>query len=306
MQGTIGAILLFIGLALPVIFRKWWLNDFFLPATIGRWLLASGYLLYPFLLYFIGLSLERGRLPSAQGIRTIIAILTGIWLLTGAPALLFGVPKSIRCRKTRQAFAQKRHLPLTMEMDYPDLFPRKISWFNPRLRNVLEVGPDTVIASVVRRTKARTKGTDLLLFEKTAGYATFMAFRSKTTPARTDEGPAHRLRGEDPLAESRLTVNNHGFLIFASEKLADIGTPLEELDRALPASRAVVESALHRIADQSPEMFDQVEGACLHDGHMLILLTDLIDSEERLSRWVSVCTAVKSQPRIRDSEREMA
>jgi len=306
MQGAIGAILLFSGLALPVIFRKRWLNDFFLPGTIGRWLLASGYLLYPFLLYFIGLSLEQGKPPSGQGLRTIIAVLTGIWLLTGAPAFFFGVLRSISCRKTRQAFAQKRHLPLTSEMAHPNLFPNKLSWFNPRLRNVLEVAPDTSIASVVRRTRTRTKGVDLLLLEKTARYATFMAFRSKTPPARTEERLVHRHRAEDPLAESRLTVNSHDFLILASERLADNGTPLEELDRTLAASRAVVESVLHRLADQGPDMFDQVEGVCLHDGHMLILLADLIDSEEQLSRWVSAATAIKSRPRIRDGEREMA
>ena len=306
MQGTIGGILLFSGLDLPVIFRKRRLNDFFLPGTFGRWLLASGYLLYPFPLYFIGLSLEQGKLPSGQGLRTIVAILTGIWLLTGAPAVFFGVLKSIRCRKTRQAFAQKRHLPLTPEMAHSDLFPNKLSWFNPRLRNVLEIAPDTFIASVVRRTRTRTKGMDLLLFEKTARYATLMAFRSKVPPARTGEGLVRRHRAEDPLAESRLTVNNHAFLILASERLADIGSPLEESDRAIPASKDVVETVLHRLADHGADLFGQVEGVCLHDGHMLILLTGLIDSEEQLSRWISVCTAIKSRPRIRDEKRKMA
>jgi biotin operon repressor len=103
-----------------------------------------------------------------------------------------------------------------------------------------------------------------------------------------------------------MTVNSHDFLILASERLADIGTPLEELDRTLAASRAVVESVLHRLADQGPDMFSQVEGVCLHDGHMLILLADLIDSEEQLSRWVSAATAIKSRPRVRDGALEMA
>jgi len=133
-----------------------------------------------------------------------------------------------------------------------------------------------------------------------------MAFRSKVPPARTGEGLVRRHRAEDPLAESRLTVNNHAFLILASERLADIGSPLEESDRAIPASKDVVETVLHRLADHGADLFGQVEGVCLHDGHMLILLTGLIDSEEQLSRWISVCTAIKSRPRIRDEKRKMA
>jgi hypothetical protein len=303
MQGTIGAILLFSGIALPVIFRKRWINDFFLPGSFGRWLLASGYLVYPFLLYFIGLSLEQGNLPSGQGLRTIVAILLGIWLLTGAPAIFFGVLKSIRCRETRQTFAGKRHLPLIAEMDYPDLFPNKLCWFNPRLRNVLEVAPDTFIASVVRRTRTRTKGTDLLLLEKTARYPTFMAFRSRTRPARTGHGPGNQGEANDPLAASRIIVNDRDFLSIASELLDDSASPLEELDGALPASMDVVESVLRRLAEQGDDLFAQVEGVCLHDGHMLILLAGLLDREEQLSRWVSICTALKSRSRSRDEQR---
>lgn len=303
MKGTIGAILLLSGLALPIIFRKRWLNDFFLPGSIGRWLLASGYLVYPFLLYFIGLSLEQGKVPSGQGLRTIVAILLGIWLLTGAPSIFFGVLKSIRCRKTRQTFAGKRHLPLIAEMVYPGLFPTKLSWFNPSLRNVLEVAPDTFIASVVRRTRTRAKGTDLLLFDQTARYPTFMAFRSRTRPVRTGPGPGKRGGAGDPLAAARIVVYDSDFLTIASERLADVTSPLEELDPALPASREVVESVLRRLAEQGTDLFAQVEGVCLHDGHMLILLAGLLDREQHLSRWVSICTALKSRSRSRDEQR---
>jgi len=149
-----------------VIFRKRRLNDFFSRARSadGCWPRATFSIRSRSTLS--ACPWKQGKLPSGQGLRTIVAILTGIWLLTGAPAVFFGVLKSIRCRKTRQAFAQKRHLPLTPEMAHSDLFPNKLSWFNPRLRNVLEIAPDTFIASVVRRTRTRTKGMDLLLFEK--------------------------------------------------------------------------------------------------------------------------------------------
>lgn len=301
MQGITGTILFFSGLALPVLFRRRWLNGFFLPGSVGSWLLASAYLVLPMLLYFIGLCLEQGKLPSEQGLRTIAAILLGIWLLTGAPALLFGVLKAIRCRRTRQTLAAKRHLPLVPEMAYPDLFPRKLSWLNPSLKNALEVAPGTFIASVVRAARTRTKGTDLLLLEKTARYPTFMAVRSKTASSRTRTGRMRPRRTEDLLADCRITVNDHEFLI-----VADLGRSLEEPDLTLPGSRDVAASVLHRLAEQGPELLNQVEGVCLHGGHMLILLTDLLDSEEQLSRWVSAGTELKVRPRIREEERSKA
>ena len=296
----IGTLLFFSGLVLPILLRRRWLNDLLIPGNFGRWLLASGYLVFPVLLYFIGFSIEQERLPSGRGLLTIAGILVGIWLLTGLPTIFLGVPRSIRSWKTRKIFARTHHLRFLPALVIEDLFPKKLSWFNPRLTNVLEVVPGTLIASALHKTVRRgTRGMDLILIEGTARYATFMAYNSGMPPDRIRELQKRQGRASDPFADSRIIVNDTGFLTIASDRISDLGKPLDEADAAFATSREVVESVLHRIAEQGPDMFSQVNGVYLHDGRMLILLNNLLDKETQLSRWVSFCPTIKSRPRVR-------
>jgi hypothetical protein len=233
----IGTLLFFSGLVLPILLRRRWLNDLLIPGNIGRWLLASGYLVFPVLLYFIGLSIEQGRLPSGRGLLTIAGILAGIWLLTGLPTIFLGVPKSIRSWKTRKTIARIHHMRFFPDLVIEDLFPKKLSWFNPRLANVLEIVPGTLIASALHKTVRRgTRGMDLILIEGTARYATFMAYNSGMLPDPIRELQKQHGRAGNPFVDSWIIINDSGFMTITSDRISDLGKPLDEADAALATS----------------------------------------------------------------------
>lgn len=89
------------GILILVATYRWWFRDLIVPKTLGRWLLATLYMVFVCALWFIGIALDMGKTPSVGGMAFIFAVLIGLWIFTGLPMAIFGALDFIDSHRVR-------------------------------------------------------------------------------------------------------------------------------------------------------------------------------------------------------------
>ena len=95
------------GILILVATYRWWFRDLIVPKTLGRWLLATLYMVFVGALWFIGIAFDIGKMPSVAGMAFIFAVLIGLWIFTGLPMAIFGALDFIDSHRIRRTYAYK-------------------------------------------------------------------------------------------------------------------------------------------------------------------------------------------------------
>lgn len=264
------------------------------PMSLGRWFLATGWAVLPVALFFAGLALEKGRMYSAHGLAILLTVLIGIWAVTGLPTIFLGVLKAIKSRKVRVVYAQTRGLKYVMngqDRMEKDFLPKSTrGFFNFHFSNLLFINPGVYIAGAVRnRPRRGLRGSDVLVVEGVSLSSSISAVRS--TAGGTIAGDLDKIPGKlqglkDIFDNNRVWVGDAQYLVIIADKFKDFLQASNEKVIALSSGKELVQSILNLIAQQGPNVFEQVEELYIHKGRIVLGLTGFLDTEDRLDAWV--------------------
>ncbi len=160
---------------------RWWFRELLVPKTILRWLVATCYMVPVGVLFFIGIALDMGKVPSVGGIAAGCSFILGLWLITGLPMAVFRPLDAIESRKVRLAYAANHGLDFHEKMTAENLLPDIVGLFSRRLTNVLRIAPNAYIATTLRylydfsRDISICRGYDYLVMENLALSGTLIA-----------------------------------------------------------------------------------------------------------------------------------
>ncbi len=57
-----------LGILFLVATYRWWFRDLIVPKNLGRWLLATLYMVFVGALWFTGIAIDMGKIPSVAGL----------------------------------------------------------------------------------------------------------------------------------------------------------------------------------------------------------------------------------------------
>ena len=152
-----------LGLLILVATYRWWFRDLMVPKTLGRWLLATLYMVFVGALWFIGIAFDMGKMPSVAGMAFIFAVLFGLWIFTGLPMAIFGALDSIDSHRIRRTYAYKHGLIYKEYRVEKNLIPKAAGLFRSRLTNVLRISENSYIATTLRYISDRVRYSGLFL-----------------------------------------------------------------------------------------------------------------------------------------------
>ncbi|MGB5985310.1 MAG: hypothetical protein WBG37_08390 [Desulfobacterales bacterium] len=266
-----------LGLLTLIVTFRWWFRALMAPKTLGRWLLATLYLVFVGALWFLGIAFDMGKPPSVAGLAFIFAALIGLWLFTGLPMAIFGAFDSIDSHRVRRSYAQKHGLIYQENWVKKNLIPKTNRFFRNNMTNVLWISEDAYIATTLRymsddEDSSFFRGSEFISVEKFPVNGTVVAVHD----------PAEKLNSSKPeVLEFEGTV----FRIDSAKNIQVAGRTIENEAHWIAAARKILQSVLQTIADPSPEILKRLVVIYFFDGRAELDL-DLLDTESKLDEWV--------------------
>ena len=255
---------------------RWWYRDLMVPKTVGRWLLATLYMVFVVALCFIGIAFDLGKTPSVAGLAFIFAVLIGLWLFTGLPMAIFGAFDSIESHRIRRSYALKHGLIYQENRVEKNLIPKAAGLSKSRLTNVLRISENSYIATTLKYVShvdtSFYRGSEFAAVEKVPVNGTVVAIHD----------PAQKPDSSDPeVLEFEGTI----FRIVSAKNIQAAGRTIETEDILFAAAGKILRSVLQTIADPSPEILKRLKVIYLF-AEGIVLELDYLTTESRLDEWV--------------------
>jgi hypothetical protein len=264
-----------LGILILIVTYRWWFRQLIVPKTLGRWLLATLYMVFVGALWFIGIAMDMGKIPSVAGLAFIFAVLMGLWLFTGLPMAIFGAFNSIESHRTRRTYADKHGLIYQESRVEKNLIPKAAGLFRSRLTNVLRISESSYIATTLRYISdvdnSFFRGSEFVAMEKVQINGTVVALHDPV------EKP-------DPSNPEVLEFAGTVFRILSAKNIQAAGKKIESEDLLLTAAGKILQSVLQTIADPSPGIVKGLKVVYLFDGRMALEL-DYLNTESKLDQW---------------------
>jgi len=265
-----------LGILFLVVTYRWWFRDLIVPKNLGRWLLATLYMVFVGALWFTGIAIDMGKIPSVAGLALIFAVLIGLWLFTGLPMAIFGALDSIESHRIRQSYAHKHGLIYQENRVEKNLIPKAAGLFRSRLTNVLRISENSYIATTLRYiSDADTsffRGSEFIAVEKVPINGTVIALHD----------PAQKPDSSNP---EIVEFEGNVFRIVLAKNIQAAGRTIETEALLFTAARKTLQSILQTIADPSPGILKRLKVIYLFDGRIALELDYLI-TESKLDEWV--------------------
>lgn len=264
------------GILILVATYRWWFRDLIVPKTLGRWLLATLYMVFVCALWFIGIALDMGKTPSVGGMAFIFAVLFGLWIFTGLPMAIFGAFNAIESHRIRRTYAYKHGFIYQENRVEKNLIPKAAGLFRSRLTNVLRISENSYIATTLRY----IGDADISFFRGSEFVAVDKVPVNGTVVALYD-------RGQKPNSCNQEVLEFEGkvFRIVFAKNIQEAGRNIETEALLFAAARKMIQSILKTIADPSPEILKRLKVIYLFDGRIALELDYLI-TESKLDEWV--------------------
>ncbi|MDY6793085.1 MAG: hypothetical protein SWH54_17605 [Thermodesulfobacteriota bacterium] len=264
------------GILILMVTYRWWFRDLIVPKTLGRWLLATFYMVFIGALWFIGIAFDMGKMPSVAGMAFIFAVLFGLWIFTGLPMAIFGAFNSIESHRIRRSYAYKHGLIYQEYRVEKKLIPKAAGLFRSRLTNILRISENSYIATTLRYiSDADTsffRGSEFIAVEKIPVNGTVVALHD----------PAQKPTSSQPEV---LEFEDKIFRVVSAKNIQIADRIIEAKDPLFTAARKMVQSILQTIADPSPEILKQLKVIYLFD-RGIVLELDYLTTESKLNEWV--------------------
>lgn len=265
-----------LGILLLVVTYRWWFRELIVPKTLGRWLLATLYMVLVGVLWFTGIAFDMGKIPNVAGLAFIFAVLFGLWLFTGLPMAIFGAFNSIESHRIRRSYALKHGLIYQENRVEKNLIPKVAGLFRSRLTNVLQISQRSYIATTLRYISdintSFFRGSEFVAVENVPVNGTVVGLHD----------PAQKPDSSNPeVFEFEGTV----FRIVFAKNIQAAGKKIETEDLLFTAAGKILQSVLQTIADPSPGIFKRLKVIYLFDGRMALEL-DYLNTESKLDEWV--------------------
>ena len=296
MEGLVGSILFIAGIVFVFVTRKRWRHDLVIPLNWQRWLMASGWLVFPLMLYLVGFFIEKRAFPSQRGLAITSLVFLGLWGISGFPSLFQGVLKVMKIRKMRESYARRHGLKFIDERVVKDFFPKSVtSLSQPVLSNILEAFRGVFIASAVVEKSGSiryrdTRGTDIVFIEGIPEHGTLIASYRDTHATRNKQ----KGKKVDRLAEmssvvsdSIIEVENSQYMVNLPRSLSDLRSASIGNAGTLKTDADKVRSILQLIARHGSNTISQVRKLSIHNGRILLELADFLDTEKELDTWIA-------------------
>jgi hypothetical protein len=296
MEGLIGSILFIAGIVFILLTRKRWRHDLVIPLNWQRWLMASGWLVFPLMLYLVGFFIGKRAFPSPRGLAVTILVFLGLWGISGFPTLFQGVLKVMKIRKTRQSYARQHGLKFIDERVEKDFFPKSVtSLSQPVLSNILEAFRGVYIASAVVEKSGtiryrNTRGTDIVFVEGIPEHGTLIASYRDAHATRNKQNG----KKVDRLAEVSSVFSDSIIEVEDSQYMVNLPRSLSALRSAsignagtLKTDADKVRSILQLIARHGSNTLSQVRKLSIHNGRILLELADFLDTGKKLDTWIA-------------------
>jgi len=264
-----------VGVLILVATYRWWFRDLIVPKTLGRWLLATFYMVFVGALWFIGIAIDMGKTPSVAGMGFIFAVLTGLWIFTGLSMAIFGAFDAMESHRIRQVYAQKHGLKYQEKRVEKNLIPKAAGLFRSSLTNVLPITENSYIATTLRY----IGDVDISFFRGSEFVAVENVPVNGTVVAVHDRG-----QKPDSCKEEVLEFKGKVFRIVFAKNIQAAGRTLETKVLLFAAARKMVQSILKTIADPSPEILKRLKVIYLFDGRIALEL-DYLSTESNLDEW---------------------
>ncbi len=267
-----------IGLAALIATWRWWFLELMVPKTLGRWLLATCYLVPVGALFFLGIGVDLKKTPSPAGVAFIAAFLLGVWFLTGLPMAMFKPFGAIESRKVRRAYAKRHGLSFEERRIDTHLLPGVTGLFSRRLRNVLAVAGNAYIATTLRSVTDRDRETTLC-----RGFD-FIAVQG--LPLKGLGIVVHERREYPPeKGEIQWRFKGEVFRMPLAEALGVMKTGGRSVRGGNQGPREVVDAVLETAAGGSMAILSLLKRLYLFNGRITLEL-EYLDTEQKLSQGV--------------------
>jgi hypothetical protein len=266
-----------LGLLILIATFRWWFRDLMAPKTLGRWILATLYMVFVGALWFIGIAFDIGKPPSVAGMAVIFAVLIGLWIFTGLPMAIFGVFDSIESHRVRRSYAQKHGLIYQENWDKNNLIPKTNRFFGSGMTNVLWISENSYIATTLKYMSDDDNST----FFRGSEFISVGKFPVNGTVVAVND-PAEKLNSNKPEV---LEFEGTAFRIDSAKNIQVAGRTIETETLWLAAARKILQSVLQKIVDPSPEILKRFDAIYFFDGRMELEL-DFLDTESKLDEWV--------------------
>lgn len=291
MESYLRVILPAAGVLVLIFTWRRWLTEWVVPTTLGKWLLASLWAVFPVVLFFLGFAIEQGKMFSIRGIGVILIVLIVVWGVTGLPMLFFGALNAVKSRKVRDEYARMHGLRYSNHLIIKNLMPKSISgYIGDLLTNVLYVGRNAYIAGALRHKGKQSgglRGSEVVLVEGVSArgpvVATQRKFRAKDD-ANKEMNPGSL---QSLLNKSMIRVENVEFRVIVAERIREIGSSLMEGGEELPAAQEMVRSILSLIAKQGPDLLEESSTLCIFNGRIVLELKGFLNDRNKLGKWVA-------------------
>ncbi len=267
------------GIAILVVTWKWWFRQLMVPKTMIRWLLATCYMLPLGVLFFIGIGLDLGKMPSVGGLAFIAAFLLVLWCLTGLPMAIFSPLKAIESHRVRQAYARDHGLVFQEKRISRNLLPKEAGLFSRYLTSVLQVAENAYIATSLRYISdldmdtTLCRGYDYLVVEK-------LSFSDKVIAVH------ERARVVDDNGESKcMEFKGHFFRIIHLAD-SDPGRRTDEAAGLQDVSTDLLRSVLETVGGMPVVGLEALKRLYLANGRITLEL-DYLDRKSKLDSWVA-------------------
>jgi hypothetical protein len=296
MEGLMGSTFFIAGIVFILVTRKRWRRDLVIPPNWQRWLMASGWLVFPLILYLVGFFIEKRAFPSQRGLAITILVFLGLWGISGFPTLFQGVLKVMKIRKMRISYARQHGLKFIDERVEKDFFPKSVtSLSQPVLSNILEAFRGVYIASAVMEKSGTiryrgTRGTDIVFIEGIPEHGTLIASYRDTHATRNKQNGKKVDRFAEMagvLSDSIIEVENSQYMVNFPRTLSALRSATIENAGTLKADAEKVRSILQLVARQGSNTLSQVRKLSIHKGRILLELADFLDTEKKLDTWIA-------------------
>ncbi|MCP4372243.1 MAG: hypothetical protein GY797_29605 [Deltaproteobacteria bacterium] len=264
------------GVLILVATYRWWFRDLIVPKTLGRWLLATLYMVFIGALWFIGIAVDMGKIPSVAGIGFIFAVLIGLWIFTGLPMAIFGAFDSMESHRIRKAYAHKHGLIYQKNRVKKKVIPKAAGLFRSCLTNVLSISENSYIATTLRYISDMDtsffRGSEFVAVEKVPVNGTVVAVHD---------------RGQKPTIRKQeiLDFEGHVFRIVFAKNIQEAGRTLETEVLLFSAARKMLQSILQTIAEPHTDILKPLKVIYLFDDRITLEL-DYLNTESKLDQWV--------------------
>ena len=275
-----------LGLLILIATFRWWFRDLMAPKTLGRWILATLYMVFVGALWFIGIAFDMGKLPNVAGMAFIFAVLIGLWLFTGLPMAIFGTFDSIESHRVRRSYAQKHGLIYQENWDKNNLIPKTKRFFGNCMTNVLWISKNSYIATTLRY-KSHDDGTSF----RGSEFISVGKFPVNGTMVAVHD-PAQKPNSDEPEV---LEFEGTAFRIDSAKTIQAAGRTIGTKALWITAARKILQSVLQTIADPSPEILKRLKVIYFFDGRMELEL-DFLDTESKLDEWVKCVKRLSGRP----------